>query len=92
MAKYMVTSKPIRRSVYAGLVHMGVLLPDGVGVLQLLVGFRLEQEVPLAEIALSYKKTLYRKVNSLISALAANVTIPAGSEPERIWRGAVGQA
>ncbi|POG05280.1 hypothetical protein BGP84_20540 [Pseudomonas putida] len=59
MAKYMVTSKPIRRSVYAGLVHMGVLLPDGVGVLQLLIGCHLELEVPLAEIALSYKKILY---------------------------------
>lgn len=71
---------------------MGVLLPDGVGVLQLLIGYRLEQEVPLAEIALSYKKFLYRKVNSLISALALNVTIPAQSAPGRIWRGAVGQA
>lgn len=38
LAKYMVTSKPIRRSVYAGLVHMGVLLPDGVGVVSYLFG------------------------------------------------------
>lgn len=64
----------------------------GLGVLQLLIGYRLEQEVPLAEIALSYKKILYRKVNSLISALAVNVTIRAQSVPRRIGCGAVGQA
>ena len=42
---------------------------------QLLLGCRLAQEVPLAGIALSYKKNLYRKVNSSKSALAANVII-----------------
>jgi hypothetical protein len=71
---------------------MGVLLPDGVGVFQLLVGCRLEQEVPFAEIALSYKKILYRKVNSLICALVENVTIFDWSVPGRIWSGAVSQA
>src|SRR5260370_1177512 len=71
----MVTSKPIRRSVYAGLVHMGLLLPDGFGVAQLLLGYHRAKAVPGTGIALSYKKNLYWKVNYSKSAVAFCVTI-----------------
>lgn len=42
---------------------MELLLPDEGWVCQLLLGYRHWLEVPLAGIALSYKKNLYRKVN-----------------------------
>ena len=59
---------------------------------QLLVWRRLGEEVPLTEIALSYKKNLYRKVNYSKSAVAVSVTIRLGSVPTGIRRRGVGQA
>lgn len=71
---------------------MGVLLPDEVWVVSYFVWRRLGEEVPLAEIALSYKKNLYRKVNYSKSAIAVSVTIRMCSVPMGIWRRSVGQA
>ncbi len=54
---------------------MELLLPDGFGFAQLLLGYRHAQEVPRTGIALSYKKNLNRKVNYSRSAVAVRVII-----------------
>ena len=55
-------------------------------------GNRLQLAIPLTEIALSYKKNLYRKVNSSKSALAFSVTIQFGCLPLVVGGAGIGQA